>query len=193
MKVWAYIHPTTKVLCCALLPEAVPQGVNAVELEVNSTDDVILDNGKIRVKTDEEKLVEAKQKAIQDLYQKAYVYTFKYYDDKQLRMDIVSKEVGENFLISKGIDINSFRSDGASYILSNKDYQTTVANLNQKYNPNNDSTISFWISTLLAIAYRYYFVFQVSQEYSSYVQQIQQATTLPLPDFEFKTPFPNLP
>jgi len=58
MKVWAYIHPQAKILCCALLPEAVPEGVEAVELEVESPEDVILENGKIRVKTEEERLAE---------------------------------------------------------------------------------------------------------------------------------------
>ena len=35
MKVWAYIHPQLNILCCALLPEAVPEGVQTVELEVD--------------------------------------------------------------------------------------------------------------------------------------------------------------
>ncbi len=73
MKVWAYIHPQLNTLCCALLPEAVPQGVNAVELEVESTDDIILDNGQIRVKTEAEKLEEEKQRKLEEL--KRYVAT----------------------------------------------------------------------------------------------------------------------
>ena len=52
MKVWAYVHPDLKILCCALLPEAVPEGVEAVELEVETPDDVVLDNGQIRLKTE---------------------------------------------------------------------------------------------------------------------------------------------
>ena len=71
MKVWAYIHPELDMLCCALLPEAVPEGVQAVELEVASPDDVIYDNGQIRVKTEAEKLVEEKQKKLEEL--KRYV------------------------------------------------------------------------------------------------------------------------
>ena len=67
MKVFAYIHPELKTLCCALLPEAVPQGVNAVELEVETPDDVILDNGQIRVKTEAEKLAEEKQRKLDEL------------------------------------------------------------------------------------------------------------------------------
>ena len=71
MKVWAYIHPNLNILCCALLPEAVPEGVEAVEFEVASPDDVVLDNGQIRLKTEAEKLAEEKQKKLAEL--KSYV------------------------------------------------------------------------------------------------------------------------
>jgi len=67
MKVWAYIHPELKILCCALLPEAVPEGVEAVELEVETPDDVVLDNGQIRLKTEVEKLEEEKQRKLTEL------------------------------------------------------------------------------------------------------------------------------
>jgi hypothetical protein len=71
MKVYAYIHPHLKTLCCALLPEAVPEGVEVVELEVLSPDDVVYENGQIRVKTDEEKLAEEKERKLAQL--KSYV------------------------------------------------------------------------------------------------------------------------
>jgi hypothetical protein len=193
MKVWAYIHPDLNTLCCALLQSAVPEEVNAIEFDVNSTDDIILDNGKIRLKTDEEKLQEAKQKAISDLYSKLYTYIFKYYNDAQLKIDLINKEVGENYLVYKGIDTTAFRKDVSALILSNTDFKTAVSNLNKNYNSNNDQMISFWINELLKIAYRHYFAFLVSQEYTAYIQQIQQATSLPLPTFEFKTPYPSLP
>ncbi|MFZ8784987.1 hypothetical protein [Thermocrinis sp.] len=67
MKVWVYIHPDLNTLCCALLPEAVPQNVKAIELEVETLDDVVLDNGQIRVKTEAEKLAEEKQKKLAEL------------------------------------------------------------------------------------------------------------------------------
>jgi hypothetical protein len=67
MKVWAYIHPELNLLCCALLPEAVPEGVEAVEFEVESPDDVVLDNGQIRLKTEAEKLQEEKQRKLTEL------------------------------------------------------------------------------------------------------------------------------
>ncbi|DAD54631.1 TPA: conserved hypothetical protein [Aquificae Conch Spring virus] len=67
MKVWAYIHPELNILCCALLKESVPEGVQAVELEVENPDDVVLDNGRIRLKTEAEKVVEEKQKKLAEL------------------------------------------------------------------------------------------------------------------------------
>ncbi len=73
MKVWAFIHPELKTLCCAILPEAVPPNVEAVELEVESPDDVLLDNGRIRVKTEAEKLAEEKERKLAEL--KSYVAT----------------------------------------------------------------------------------------------------------------------
>jgi Na+/phosphate symporter len=67
MKVYAFIHPDLKTLCCALLPEAVPEGVEYAELEVETPDDVILDNGQIRVKTGTEKLEEEKRRKLAEL------------------------------------------------------------------------------------------------------------------------------
>jgi glutathione synthase/RimK-type ligase-like ATP-grasp enzyme len=71
MRVYAFIHPELGILCCALLPEAVPPNVEAVELEVETPDDVILDNGQIRLKTEAEKLAEEKQRKLAEL--KSYV------------------------------------------------------------------------------------------------------------------------
>jgi len=73
MKVWAYIHPDLRILCCALLKESVPEGVNAVELEVETPDDVIYDGTQIRLKTEAEKLAEEKEKKLAQL--KSYVAT----------------------------------------------------------------------------------------------------------------------
>jgi hypothetical protein len=71
MKVYAFIHPELNTLCCALLPEVVPEGVEVVELEVASPDDVVYDNGQIRLKTEAEKLEEEKQRKLAEL--KSYV------------------------------------------------------------------------------------------------------------------------
>jgi len=66
MKVWAFIDNEGR-LCCALIPQAVPQGVEPTEFEVESPDDLILDNGEIRLKTTEEKLSEAKANLLAEL------------------------------------------------------------------------------------------------------------------------------
>jgi len=71
MKVWAYLHPELKILCCALFQEAVPEGVNAIEFDVESPDDVIYDGVQIRLKTGAEKLQEEKQRKLAEL--KSYV------------------------------------------------------------------------------------------------------------------------
>ncbi len=67
MKVWAYIHPELKILCCALLKESVPKGVEIQEFEVEDVNDVIYDGNQIRLKTPEEKLNERKQFVLQKL------------------------------------------------------------------------------------------------------------------------------
>ena len=66
MKVWVFIDSEGK-LCCALFPQAVPQGVEPTEFEVESPDDLVLDNGEIRLKTAEEKLSEAKANLLAEL------------------------------------------------------------------------------------------------------------------------------
>jgi hypothetical protein len=67
MKVYAFIHPELNILCCALLPEAVPEGAGVLELEAETPDDVIFDNGQIRVKTEMEKLEEEKRRKLVEL------------------------------------------------------------------------------------------------------------------------------
>jgi DNA repair exonuclease SbcCD ATPase subunit len=71
MKVWAYLHPELNILCCALLPEAVPQEVQAIEFELESFDDLTYDGSQIRLKTQDEKLQELKAQKLSEL--KTYV------------------------------------------------------------------------------------------------------------------------
>ena len=92
MKVWAYIHPQLNILCRALLQEAIPKNVNAVEFEVESADDIILDNGTIRVKTYEEKLNELKQQKLTQL--KSYVA------DKLSQTDYIITKISEAQLLN---------------------------------------------------------------------------------------------
>ena len=71
MKVWAYVHPELNILCCALFPEAIPDGIEAIEFDVESPDDVIYDGTQIRLKTQDEKLQELKSQKLSEL--KTYV------------------------------------------------------------------------------------------------------------------------
>jgi len=66
MRVWAYVNEQG-TLCCALLKESVPTNVRAVELEVETPDDVVLDNSQIRIKTEQEKLETMKRDALMEL------------------------------------------------------------------------------------------------------------------------------
>lgn len=175
--------------------DVVSKGVAVIEVPDNVTpSDLLIDTqtNQLRLKTEQEKLAEAKQKAINELSQKATSYILQYYSENKQRSDVSDKETGESYLVYKGLDTNALRKDITSLVLSNNDFQSALNTLNQKYNTNNDPMIYYWLSQLLKIAYRQYFVFQVKQEYATYLQQIQQATSLPLPDFEFKTPFPSL-
>jgi hypothetical protein len=191
MIVWAYLN-SNGVLCCALNQASVPQGVSAIELDVNSPDDVILENGTITVKTQAQLFAEAQQKAIKDLSQKTTAYILQHYPEAKQRADVPDITNGENYLASQGIDITALRKTIGSALLNRTAFNTALANLNQTYNTNNNATISYWLGQVLKVSYRQYFVYQVKQEYYTYLQEIQQATSLPLPSFEFKTPFPNL-
>ena len=71
MKIFAYLHPELNILCCALLPDAIPDGIKAIEFDVESPDDVIYDGTQIRLKTQDEKLQELKTQKLSEL--KTYV------------------------------------------------------------------------------------------------------------------------
>jgi len=79
MIIWAYKNENG-VLCCALLQKSVPQGVEAIQLEVSSPDDVILDeSGNITIKSQEQKLQELKNQKLE--YLKKYVYSLLFSTD----------------------------------------------------------------------------------------------------------------
>ena len=71
MKVWAYIHPELKILCCSLLQESIPDNVKAIEFEVENPNDIVYDGSQIRLKTQDEKLQELKAQKLSEL--KTYV------------------------------------------------------------------------------------------------------------------------
>jgi len=55
MQVYAYIHPELNILCVALDQDSVPFNVKYQVFDVEHPDDLILDNGVIRLKTDDDK------------------------------------------------------------------------------------------------------------------------------------------
>jgi len=133
-----------------------------------------------------------KEKTVNNLSQKATDYILQHYPNGKQRSDVSDKDNAESYLAYKGLDVTEIRKDITSLVLSNTDFQTALSDLNQKYNTDNDQMVSYWLSQMLKVSYRQHFVFQVKQEYVSYLQQLQQTTSLPLPEFEFKTQFPEL-
>ena len=108
MKVWAYIHPDLRILCCALLKESVPEGVEYVELEVESPDDVVYDNGQIRVKTEAEKLEEVKRKKLTEL---------KNYVEQLLKpTDYVMIKIAEALVRGDGAEVERLKQRYASQL-----------------------------------------------------------------------------
>ena len=67
MKVYAYLHPELKILCCTIGREYVPEGVETQEFDVEDLNDIVFDGNQIRLKTPEEKLNERKQFVLQRL------------------------------------------------------------------------------------------------------------------------------
>jgi len=67
MKIWVYINPENNILCCALLEESIPANVETVMFDGVTFEDIIYDGTQIRLKTNEEKLQEVKQKKLTEL------------------------------------------------------------------------------------------------------------------------------
>jgi hypothetical protein len=74
MLVYAYIHPELNILCVSLDQNSVPLNVKYEVFDVQSVDDLMLDNGVIRLKTDEDRKKELLPQA-QTLLNSAY-FTF---------------------------------------------------------------------------------------------------------------------
>lgn len=131
MKVYAYIHPQLNILCCALFKEVVPQGVNVVELDVETPDDVILDNGTIRVKTDAEKLSVFKQTKISQL--KSYVATL------LAPTDYIITKIAEAQLLNNTDLVNALKQNYSSQLQQRENIRAWSDQIKQAIN--NASTL----------------------------------------------------
>jgi len=67
MKVYAFVKDNQ--LFCAFNTYLIPQGIQAIEFEVEDINDIIYDGTQIRLKTTEEKLNEKKEQLLQQLKQ----------------------------------------------------------------------------------------------------------------------------
>ena len=107
MKVFAYIHPELNTLCCALLKESIPN-VEVIEFEVDNVDDVIYDGTQIRLKTNEEKLQEVKQKKLMEL--KSYIANL------LSNTDYIIVKISEAQLLGDTIEVENLKQKYATQL-----------------------------------------------------------------------------
>lgn len=166
---------------------------DAINVPDNTTpQDLVIDNGQLRLKTEEEKLQDKKQELLQQLPDKTKAYIEKYYPEVKQRSDINDKENGESYLVLQGFDTATIRKDITAITLQNyPDFANALQSLTSKYNTTNQ-LVSYWLTQLLKVAFRNYFVFLVKQEFSTIKQTIENATTIEeLPQkIDFTTQFP---
>ncbi len=167
----------------------------AIEVDDTVTpSDLVIDNGTLRLKTEEEKLQELKQQLLQKLPTEVSSYIYKYYPQIKQQSDISDKENGESYLAYAGLDITQLRKDITAIVLRNyPNYEAGLQLLLQKYSSKDNEMINYWLNQLLKIGYRNYFVLLVKQEYSRIAQSISSATSkehLP-PEITFTTQFPQ--
>ncbi len=173
--------------------DVAPDTVIEVDDFITSSD-LVIEDGILRLKTDEEKLQELKQQLLQRLPTEVSSYIYKYYPQLKQQSDISDKENGESYLAYVGLDITQLRKDITAIVLRNyPNYETGIQLLLQKYGSKDNKMINYWLDQLLKIGYRNHFVFLVKQEYSRLTQSISSATSkeqLP-PKITFTTQFPQ--
>ena len=108
MKVLAYIHPELNILCCALFKESIPANVEVIEFEVDNVDDVVYDGTQIRLKTNEEKLQEVKQKKLTEL--KSYIANL------LSNTDYIIVKISEAQLLGDTIEVENLKQKYATQL-----------------------------------------------------------------------------
>ncbi len=183
----AYAWYENKNIFVAYSKDVAPE--TAIEVDDTITpSDLVIDNGTLRLKTEEEKLQELKQQLLQRLKAEVSSYIHKYYPQLKQQSDISDKENGESYLAYAGLDIIQLRKDITEITLQNyPDLNSGLKLLLEKYGAND--WINYWLEQLLKVAYRQYFIFLVKQEYRNLKQKIMNSDKDL--NVEFTTPFPG--
>jgi hypothetical protein len=158
--------------------------------------DLTIENGNIVFKTEAQRLAESKADLIKLLQNRATAYITTYYPDSKQRSDVSDKEIGETYLVYKQINITQLRADIASQVLTHyPDFNTALNNILTIYGSTQDPYINYWLTQLMKVAFRQYFVHRVKQQYYQMKQNIEDATSkndLPAPDsLTFNEPWPE--
>ena len=189
MKVYAYIY--NNKLYIVQNPQNLPPNISYQEFDIETTSDLYIEDGHIKVKTPEQKFQEAKQKKLKELDDFTTNYIYKYYPPNKQNSDFADRDYWSTLLI---------RKFGYSYQeLAQKTYDTIAdiidgvitlqqgvekLSIDENGNPltytfNNQeySAAPVW-EQLLKIGIRVAWVQQVKQVYSWKKRQIEEAQSL---------------
>ena len=168
---------------------------NAIDVPDNTLpQDLVINNGVLRLKTDAEKLQEKKQQLLEELARTIQDYILQFYPFIKQQSDAVDVENANNYLLLQGIDITALRKDIMQETINNyPNFNTALTNILSKYNPTSNPDMTYWITQLLKASFRFYFIHLVKEEYYQLKQAIQNATTeTQLPQIKLFTPLPLL-
>ena len=178
------------------------------ELNCKWDDELVFDGNKWRVKTYEEKLIELKNKKINELAEITKNYIYRYYPDVKQKSDLNDKEFHTTLLITKMNYTADYIAkqvyESAARILSNQStLQTEISRLSTDENGNiitiewNNQTIpiSWSWEQLIKVAIRQGWVQNVKLVYNNLKQQILSFNTIEeVQNFLFDdTIFPRYP
>ena len=191
---WAWIE--NGIIFVSDSDDIVPKDIAIEVPDGTLPQDLMIENGNIVLKTKEQKLAEIKANLIKILQNKITAYITTYYPDSKQRSDVSDKEAGESYLAYKQINIVQLRADITSQVLAHyPDFNTALNNILSAYGSTKDTYINYWITQLMKVAFRQYFVYRVKQQYYQMKQNIENATSindLPAPDsLTFNEPWPE--
>ena len=191
---WAWIE--NGIIFVSDSDDIVPKDIAIEVPDGTLPQDLMIENGNIVFKTEKQKLAEIKADLIKILQNKITAYITTYYPDSKQQSDVSDKEIGESYLAYKQIDTAQLRADITSQVLAHyPDFNTALNNILSVYGSTKDPYINYWITQLMKVAFRQYFVHRVKQQYYQMKQNIENATSindLPAPDsLTFNEPWPE--